>query len=55
MYIYIYVYIIKGSFVEELRVTDGFYISQNKDHCVQLACAEHYHHKTQIIVSSWHV
>ena len=29
--------------------------SQNKDHCVQLACAKHHHHKAKIIVSSWHV
>ena len=29
--------------------------SQHKDHCVQLARAEHFSHKTKIIVSSWHV
>ena len=47
IYIYIYIHtyiIIKGSFVVKLRVTDGF---QNKDHCDQLAPAEHNHHRDQ--------
>ena len=44
----------RGDLRVQLACTEQYH-HKGKNHCVFLAGVEHYHHKTEVILSSWHV